>query len=138
MTTTEERIAYLDQITKDLIKERTLTKEYWHFLMHNTDPRKTRKDLQIKRLLRAVWKQEDNILNVLNMFNVKMPHDDTLQPFQTLMDSLPRNKLYQLYLIDLDVKTLRPGVIEDFLQQHKKMNTCLARIKKLSFAKQLK
>jgi hypothetical protein len=136
MTTTEER--YVNRITKDLNQERNITKEYWHFLTHNTDPRKTRNDPQTNRLFKAVWKHEDNILNVLYVINVKMPYDETLQPFQTLIDNLTRNKLYQLYLFDLELKTLCPDVIEDFLQQQKKMNTFLERIKTLCIDKKLR
>jgi len=131
MSTTTERLKYLDKINSSLKKEKDETYRYWSYLSKNTDSKRILQDSSRKILLKSVHKHEDHILNVLQMCNEPLVYKNNLESFKDLMSSLDRSELYELYLQNHKPKHLKPGMIEDFLQRHKKMNQTLKIIKKL-------
>jgi hypothetical protein len=126
MTTTvetEERIQYLNEITESLQKEKEYTYKQWRFLAENTDPKKLRRNSSTKHLLQAIFRHENHIMFILKTCDAKLLYKNNLKSIKDLIKSnLNHSELYQLYLQNHEPITLKPSIIEDFLQCHKKMN----------------
>lgn len=133
--TTQDPKTYLSSLIETLDKEKKKTFDHWVFLSNETKVNKLLRDLFTRKCFKKISLYENTILELLELSHAKVFHRNRLQKFTDLhtmkSTTATRSNVYFLYLRKQDSRDLKPGIIEEFIQIHQKMNIILNNIRKM-------